>query len=266
MGEAKPTAQPQLNKHRFSEWRKHCEWSHVVFLWDKIQLSVDSHIKRKQQIYTHLILSAPSPDVDLHSCLPVCLNIFQDDFTTCKPETSYNVSQGPWRANTHTHTTTDVPPPILISCECMCVSPSLFTSTSLNALAVCGREGFWSLWPLREEGGLCFSAFCLQGRRRRRWSNMTWCVPFFGGGGDPDTPTRCLHYSLLFLLPLSWEQEEEKGRTQREAKGALKCKIKLRKAKGSLFVFSLSTCNIHQSATTLKTLTGEVSNTIMSSR
>lgn len=151
MGEAKPTAQPQLNKHRFSEWRRHCEWSHVVFLWNKIQLSVDSHIKRKQQIYTHLILSAPSPDVDLHSCLPVCLNIFQDDFTTCKPETSYNVLARGHGGHTHTHTNTptDVPPPILISCECMCVSPTLFTSTSLNALAVCGREGFRSLWALR---------------------------------------------------------------------------------------------------------------------
>lgn len=128
-------------------------------------------------------------------------------------------------------------------------------------LFVGGKDfGASGLCAISEEGDLCFSAFCLQGRRRRRWSNMTWCVPFLGGE-DSDTPTRCLYYSLLFLLPLSWEQEEEKWRTQREAKGALKCKVKLRKAKGSLFVFSLSTCNIHQSATTLKTVTGKVSNT-----
>lgn len=30
--------------------------------------------------------ATPSPDVDLHSCLPVCLDIFHDDVTTCRPD------------------------------------------------------------------------------------------------------------------------------------------------------------------------------------
>lgn len=36
---------------------------------------------------THTSLSQPpAPDVDLHSCLPVCLDIFHDDVTTCRPD------------------------------------------------------------------------------------------------------------------------------------------------------------------------------------
>lgn len=68
-------------------WMKRRLWAIPCFFFSPLPLRQNYIICIHARTHSLPQTPPPSPDVDLYSCLPVCLDIFHDDLEACKPDT-----------------------------------------------------------------------------------------------------------------------------------------------------------------------------------